>query len=81
MKLFKFPWGILCTVFLAACSHANFKHNADTLSVNDSQQINLVNCLLPGQIRKLGRSATYLIPGQAVKTSITECKNRGGRFI
>lgn len=40
----------------------------------------IVDCLLPGQIRKLGRKVTYLTPRQAVKTTVADCEIRGGEY-
>ena len=37
-----------------------------------------VDCLLPGQIRKLGTRLTTLTPHRMVRTSPTDCEIRGG---
>src|SRR5262245_44632303 len=37
----------------------------------------IVDCLLPGQIRKLGRSIVYLTPQRPIKTSAQDCEIRG----
>ena len=41
----------------------------------------VVDCLLPGQVRKLGRSQVYLTPRRPVKTSASDCEIRGGEYI
>jgi hypothetical protein len=41
----------------------------------------VVDCLLPAQIRKLGRSVTYLGPRRAVKTTAADCEIRGGEYV
>jgi hypothetical protein len=41
----------------------------------------VVDCLLPGQIRKLGRSFVYLSPRRPVKTSAVDCEIRGGEYV
>ncbi|MEJ2402694.1 MAG: caspase family protein [Candidatus Thiodiazotropha sp.] len=41
----------------------------------------IVDCLLPGQVRKLGSSMTYVSPRRPVKTSATECEIRGGEYV
>lgn len=38
-----------------------------------------VACALPGQIRKLGRSVTYLAPSRIVRIEHSACTIRGGR--
>lgn len=41
----------------------------------------LVDCLLPGQLRQLGRQMTYLAPRRRIKTTKSDCGIRGGEFI
>lgn len=41
----------------------------------------LVDCLLPGQIRQLGSRMTYLAPRRRVKTTKSDCGIRGGEFV
>jgi caspase domain-containing protein/Sel1 repeat-containing protein len=41
----------------------------------------IVDCLLPGQIRQLGQSVTYVTRRQAVKTSQRDCEIRGGEYV
>ena len=40
-----------------------------------------VDCLLPGQVRQLGTSMTYLTPRRPVRTSIADCEVRGGEYV
>jgi TPR repeat protein len=41
----------------------------------------IVDCLLPGQVRKLGANMTYLSPRRPVKTTASECEIRGGEYV
>jgi hypothetical protein len=41
----------------------------------------LVDCLLPGQIRQLGTRMTFLAPRRAVKSTKSDCGIRGGEFV
>ncbi|WP_328987193.1 tetratricopeptide repeat protein [Thiorhodovibrio winogradskyi] len=41
----------------------------------------LVDCLLPGQVRQLGSRMTYLAPRRRVKTTQSDCGIRGGEFV
>ena len=43
--------------------------------------LTLVDCLLPGQIRQLGTRMTYLAPRRSVKSTKSECGIRGGEFV
>jgi hypothetical protein len=38
----------------------------------------VVNCLLPGQIRRLGTRLTYVTPRRTIKTTSGDCDIRGG---
>jgi len=45
------------------------------------QDFVLVDCLLPGQIRRLGTSMTYLTPRRSVKATERDCAIRGGEYV
>ena len=46
-----------------------------------TQELLVVDCLLPGQIRKLGSSRTYLSARRPVKTTARDCEIRGGEYV
>lgn len=39
------------------------------------------NCLLPGQVRKLGSGMVYVSQRRAVRIDSSECHARGGEFF
>ena len=41
----------------------------------------IVDCLLPGVVRKLGANVTYLTPRKVAKTTVKECEVRGGEYV
>lgn len=41
----------------------------------------VVDCLLPGQVRQIGQSFSYIAPRRAVKTTAFDCGLRGGEFV
>lgn len=41
----------------------------------------VVDCQLPGKVRKLGTSFTYLSPRRALKTTASDCEIRGGEYV
>lgn len=41
----------------------------------------VVDCLLPGQVRKLGRATTFLTPRRPMRTSAINCEIRGGEYV
>jgi len=40
----------------------------------------IVDCLLPGQVRRLGTKLTFLTPRRPVRTTQTDCEIRGGEY-
>lgn len=40
----------------------------------------IVDCLLPGKVRRLGRKVTYVTRRRAVKAPASECEIRGGEY-
>jgi hypothetical protein len=40
-----------------------------------------IDCQLPGQIRPLGRQATYVARGQTIRTTSLHCAQRGGQIV
>lgn len=41
----------------------------------------IVDCLLPGQVRKLGSQMTYLSARRPIQTSAQDCEIRGGEYV
>ena len=46
----------------------------------DADDVTVVDCLLPGQVRKLG-TMTYLTPRRPLRTTALECEIRGGEYV
>src|SRR3954469_5505377 len=44
------------------------------------QDLEVVDCLLPGQVRNLGNS-TYITPRRPVHTTVSDCRIRGGEYV
>jgi uncharacterized caspase-like protein/polyhydroxyalkanoate synthesis regulator phasin len=40
----------------------------------------VVDCRLPGRVRKLGTSMVYQMPGNVIRTSAKDCEIRGGEY-
>lgn len=47
----------------------------------DADKLLIVDCLLPGQIKKLGAGATYVTPRRPAKISALDCEARGGEYV
>ncbi|OUS30334.1 hypothetical protein A9Q99_06815 [Gammaproteobacteria bacterium 45_16_T64] len=41
----------------------------------------IIDCLLPGQVRKLGSFSTYITARRPIKTSASDCEIRGGEYV
>jgi len=54
---------------------------APQAAVRNAEDLMIVDCLLPGQIRKLGRQATFLSARRPVRTTQADCEIRGGEYV
>ena len=50
-------------------------------SVGRTEDLLVVDCLLPPQIRRLGEQVTYVTARRAVKTAARDCEIRGGEYV
>jgi hypothetical protein len=50
-------------------------------SIRNAEDMMIVDCLLPGQVRKLGRMSTYLSARRPIRTTQADCEIRGGEFV
>lgn len=79
-----FVTGIIFTAtLLSACSSVtpeNQSSPANTSSQN-SDNFLIVDCLLPGQVRKLGGQFSYITAKRPIKTSASHCSIRGGEYV
>jgi hypothetical protein len=50
-------------------------------AVRNAEDFLIVDCLLPGQMRKLGRVSTFMSARQPVRTNQADCEIRGGEFV
>lgn len=49
--------------------------------VRNAEDLLIVDCLLPGQVRKLGRQTTFLSARRPIRTTQADCEIRGGEFV
>jgi hypothetical protein len=50
-------------------------------AVRNAEDLLIVDCLLPGQIRSLGRQATFLSARRPIRTTQSDCEIRGGEYV
>jgi uncharacterized caspase-like protein len=73
-------WLVLLTVSFIGCSSKPSALVQPEKQSNGSELF-VVDCLLPGQIRRLGRISSYLTPRRPIKTSAEDCEIRGGEYV
>jgi hypothetical protein len=54
--------------------------SAATKGLIKREDLEIVDCLLPGQVRQLGNSS-YITPRRPVHTTASECRIRGGEYV
>jgi hypothetical protein len=59
----------------------SFADLAFALSVDPAARLMVVDCQLPGQVRRLGRRVTFIGPRRAIRTPASECEIRGGEYV
>ena len=51
------------------------------LAASSVDDLMIVDCLVPGQLRKIGRKMVYLTPRRPLKTTAIDCEIRGGEYV
>jgi chemotaxis protein histidine kinase CheA len=75
---------VVTVCVFASCSlPANSKKPVASTSQGgkSADEFLIVDCLLPGQLRKMGSRMNYLSPRRPVKTSASDCEIRGGEYV
>lgn len=83
MSHFSRPILMLVLAGLCACSHTETSPQPSSTTESTPQKIDdyqVVDCLLPGQVRSLGNN-TYLTPRRPVLTTASDCRIRGGEYV
>ena len=71
-------------VLLAACAPNVSKEDMAKATegyIEDTNKLFVVDCLLPGQVRKLGTQMTYLSARRPIRTTAADCEVRGGEYV
>ena len=69
---------ILTLVMFGAVPHCAIAVTPEPASADD---LLVVNCLLPGQLRQLGNRTTYMSARRPVRTTALDCRVRGGEYV
>ncbi|MBV1882934.1 MAG: caspase family protein [Pseudomonadales bacterium] len=73
----------LLSMFLASCANSPQEGATELLeqASRNADDLMIVDCLLPGQVRKLGAQASYLTARRPVKSTAADCEIRGGEYV
>ncbi len=79
----------LAILILCGCSPQSVVNKGDHPQIttqNESHktssiQLLVIDCLLPGQVRKLGTSLTFVTPRRPIRTTGVDCGIRGGEYV
>jgi len=65
-------------LLVSACSQSEIAPETGPEQQGDGYMV--VDCLLPGQVRQLGREARFLTARRPIKTTESDCEIRGGEY-
>ena len=73
---------IAVATLVSACASAPSQQEASraTQGMVQRQDLEIVDCLLPGQARQLG-AASYLTQRRPIRTTTSDCRIRGGEYV
>jgi len=71
--------GVAAVVFLAGIATSPPPANASV--ERNPEDLLIVDCLLPGQVRKLGANSSFMSARRPVRTTQAECEIRGGEYV
>ncbi len=76
---------LTCMVALALVAMAGIwapqRSALATVQTRNPEDLLIVDCLLPGTMRKLGRSATFMGARRPIRTTQADCEIRGGEYV
>ena len=70
---------IAVTLIAVAVTHLQPVAEEQTAAEAEAEKFYIVDCLLPGQVRRLGNT-TYMTPRRPVRTTAQDCAIRGGEY-
>ena len=81
MKIKVFNISLLYSSLLLSSCATHQSTPTSALQSAKADDLFIVDCLLPGQVRSLGQVATYITARRAIKTSAGDCGIRGGEYV
>ena len=80
----RLAWLPMCAAMLLVGAAGVFtpaSRVAASVQTRNPEDLLIVDCLLPGQVRKLGRSTNYMSARRPIRTTQSDCEIRGGEFV
>ncbi|MCH9696894.1 MAG: caspase family protein [Gammaproteobacteria bacterium] len=73
---------LVIAVLITGCATggSGFSDEAE-ITPDNVNKLQIVDCLLPGQIRQLGQSFTYVSARRPIRTTAANCELRGGEYV
>lgn len=68
-------------VLMAACASQPPAATEGPSGARNADDLLVIDCLLPGQVRKLGAGASYISQRRPIKTTASDCEIRGGEYV
>ncbi len=79
-QYWRFIGSLLIIGVLTGCvADKNFQFEAE-IRPDNIDKLSIVDCLLPGQLRKLGTQMAYMTARRPIRTSAVNCEIRGGEY-
>ncbi|WP_139297556.1 caspase family protein [Nitrosomonas communis] len=72
---------LLSACILISCASNRSNHADAEINAGNVNKLQVIDCLLPGQLRQLGVNMTYLTARRPVRTSAADCEIRGGEYV
>ncbi|MFK7857387.1 MAG: caspase family protein [Granulosicoccus sp.] len=79
-KIFK-GWTLLSAAMVLGVSACATPQSGEFLESGNPDDLLIIDCLLPGQVRQLGTKVTFLSPRRPIKTSAARCEISGGEYV
>lgn len=82
LRLTKPAWLSVCVaLMIGACASKDITMIDTRGTEEDADKLLIVDCLLPGRIKRLGAGATFVTPRRPAKLTALDCESRGGEYV
>jgi len=76
-----FLTGFLAVLLSACATQPDGDTSRPAADSQNPDDLMIIDCLLPGQVKQLGTFTTYLTARRPIKTTATDCAIRGGEYV